>query len=127
MASRSNPQGNTIIVSEFPIFAPVLVQITVVHEPSLKFLQFATHLTPLLCKAPSLCPLLFSELPVLGSSLREARKAVLGPSFLQCLRLSGACSAQRQLGRPLARRAFERLGIAPLTRPIRAKTPWDTL
>jgi hypothetical protein len=32
----------------------------------------------------------------------------------------------RQLGRTLARRAFARSGIAPLTRPIGAKAPRDT-
>ena len=52
---------------------------TVVHEPSLQLLQFAAHLPPLLGKAPCFCPLLFGELAMLGSSLCESRKAVLGP------------------------------------------------
>ena len=83
---RSNPQGNwsianaTIIVSELvPIFAPALGQMPVVHEPSLQLLQFTTHLPPLFCKAPRFCPLLFGELAMLGSSLCESRKALLGP------------------------------------------------
>ena len=41
--------------------------------------QFAAHLPPLLCKAPRFCALLFGELAMLGSSLCESRKAVLGP------------------------------------------------
>ena len=52
---------------------------TVVHEPSLQLLQFAAHLPPFLGKAPRFCALLFGELAVLGSSLCEPRKAVLGP------------------------------------------------
>ena len=52
---------------------------TVIHEPSLQLLQFSTHLTPLLGKAPRFCPLLFGELTVLDFSLCESRKAVLGP------------------------------------------------
>ena len=52
---------------------------TVVHEPRLQLLQFATHLTPLFSKAPCFCPLLFGELAMLGFSLREAREAVFGP------------------------------------------------
>ena len=57
---RSNPQAmvqcqwSTITGLKFPIFAPVLGQMTVVHEPSLQLLQFAAHLAPLLGKAPSL-------------------------------------------------------------------------
>ena len=83
---RSNPQGNwsnanglLSSVSEFPIFAPVLGQMPVVHEPSLQLLQFAAHLPPLLCKAPCFCALLFGELAMLDFSLCESRKAVLGP------------------------------------------------
>ena len=66
------------VISAFPIFAPVLVQMTVVHEPCLKLLQFPAHLTPLLGSVLRLCALLFGKTTVLGSSLREARKAVLG-------------------------------------------------
>ena len=61
------------------LVAPVLGQMTVVHEPSLQLLQFAAHLPPLLGKAPSFCSLLFGKATVLGFSLCESRKAVLGP------------------------------------------------
>ena len=82
---RSNPQGNWSnangLLSPAPYlnWSPVLVQMTVVHEPSLQLLQFSAHLTPLLGKAPRFCALLFGELAMLGSSLSESRKAVLGP------------------------------------------------
>ena len=92
---QSNPQGNTIIVSEFPIFTPVLVQMTVVHEPSLQLLQFATYLAPLLGPMLRRCSLLFSELAMLGSSLCESRKAVLGP-VVQWKPLHGAYSAPQE-------------------------------
>ena len=42
----------------FEPIPPVLVQMTMVHEPSLQLLQFTTHLAPLLSKAPSRCSLL---------------------------------------------------------------------
>ena len=61
------------------LVAPVLVQMPVVHEPSLQLLQFAAHLTPLLGKAPRFCALLFGELAMLDFRLCESRKAVLGP------------------------------------------------
>ena len=120
---QSNPQGNTIIVSEFPIFTPVLVQVTMVHEPSLQLLQFAAHLPPLLCKAPCFCALLFGELTMLGSSLCESRKPVLGS------RASGSPSmelttAHRESGGTLAWRAPARSGLAPLTLPVWAVKPW---
>ena len=72
-------QWSTITALKLPIFAPVLVQMTVVHEPRLQLLQFAAHLAPLLGSALGFCALLLGDLPVLGSSLCEARKAVLGP------------------------------------------------
>jgi hypothetical protein len=50
-----------------------------VHEPSLKLLQFTAHLTPLLCKTPSRRSLLFGELSMLGSSSCETCKTILGP------------------------------------------------
>ena len=95
---RSNPQGNwsnakaTIIVSELvPIFAPVLGQMPVVHEPSLQLLQFATHLPPLLCKAPRFS---LVNLPclVLASVSRARPSLVLGPV------LAPPCSLQRPTG-----------------------------
>ena len=64
--SRSNPRRNTIIVSEFPIFAPVLVQITMVLEPTREFSQLGTHLAPPLGKTPSSSPLFCGKLPVCG-------------------------------------------------------------
>ena len=67
------------ILQFFPIFAAVLVQMTVVHELRLKLLQFATHLLPLLGSAFSVCSLLHCELAMLSSSLCMARKASLGP------------------------------------------------
>ena len=102
---RSNPQGNWSNANGLlsparylPIFAPVLVQMTVVHEPSLQLLQFAAHLTPLLGKAPRFCALLFGELAMLGSSLCESRKAVLGPRTGDS-RLHGAYSGPQGVWR----------------------------
>ena len=123
---RSNPQrsiGLLSSVSEFPIFAPVLGQMTVVHEPSLQLLQFATHLAPLLSKAPRFCALLFSEATVLDFSLCESRKAVLGP------RASGSPSmeltaAHRESGGALTWRTPARSGLAPMTLPVWAVKPW---
>jgi hypothetical protein len=98
---------------------------TTVHEPSLQFLQFAAHLTPLLSKAPSRCALLFSELTMLGSSLRESRKAGLGPwaGGSPSMELT---AAHREPSGALAWRASARSGLAPLARPIGAKSPWNT-
>ena len=109
--------------SEFPIFAPVLGQMTVVHEPSLQLLQFSAHLTPLLGKAPRFCALLFGELAMLGSSLSESRKAVLGP------RAGGSPSMEltaphRESGGTLTWRTPARSGLAPLTLPVWAVKPW---
>ena len=70
---------HTSTPSLFEMVPPVLVQMTVVHEPSLQLLQFAAHLPPLLSKAPRFCALLFGELAMLDFSLCESRKAVLGP------------------------------------------------
>ena len=103
--------------------APVLVQMTVVHEPSLQLLQFATHLPPLLGKAPCFCALLFGELAMLGSSLCESRKAVLGP------RTSGSPSmeltaAHRESGGTLAQGPATGPGLAPNTLPVWAVKPW---
>ena len=55
---------------------------TVVHEPSLQLLQFTTHLAPDLGPAFSFCALLFGELAMLGFSLCESRKTVLGPGVV---------------------------------------------
>ena len=94
-----------------------------VHEPSLQLLQFAAHLPPLLCKAPCFCPLLFGELAMLGSSLCESRKAVLGP------RTGGSPSmeltaAHRESSGTLAQGTPTGLGLAPLTLPVWAVEPW---
>ena len=96
---------------------------TPVHEPRLQLLQFAAHLPPLLCKAPRFCPLFFGKLAMLGSSLCESRKAVLGPGA------SGSPSmeltaAHRESGGTLAWRAPARSGLAPLTLPVWAVKPW---
>ena len=111
------------MVSEFPIFAPVLGQMPVVHEPSLQLFQFAAHLPPLLCKAPCFCALLFGVEPVFGSSLCESRKAVLGP------RAGGSPSMEltaphRESGGTLTWRTPARSGLAPLTLPVWAVEPW---
>ena len=121
--SRSNPRRNTIIVSESPIFAPVLVQITMVHEPRLQLLQFAAHLTPLLCKAPRFCPLLFGVEPVFGSSLCESRNAILGPwsGGSPSMELT---AAHREPGGTLAWRTPARSGLAPLPLPVWPVEPW---
>ena len=105
------------------LVAPVLGQMTVVHEPSLQLLQFAAHLPPLLCKAPCFCPLLFGELAMLDFRFCESRKAVLGP------RTGGSPSmeltaAHRESSGTLAWRAPARSGLAPLTLPVWAVEPW---
>ena len=96
---------------------------TVVHEPRLKLLQFATHLTPLLGKAPRFCALLFGELAMLGSSLCESRKTVLGPWS------SGSPSVEltaphRESSGALTWRAPAGLGLATNTLPVWAVKPW---
>ena len=105
------------------LVAPVLVQMPVVHEPSLQLLQFAAHLTPLLSKAPRFCALLFGELAMLDFSLCESRKAVLGP------RAGGSPSMEltaphRESGGTLTWRTPARSGLAPLTLPVWAVKPW---
>ena len=111
------------MVSEFPIFAPVLGQMTVVHEPRLQLLQFSAHLPPLFSKAPRFCPLLFGELTVLGSSLCESRKTVLGPGTgaRASMKLT---AAHRESSGTLTWRAPARSGLAPLTLPVWAVEPW---
>ena len=93
---------------------------TVVHEPSLQFLQFAAHLTPLLCKALCLCPLLFDELAMLDSSLCESRKAILGPWAGASTPMEPA-APYWELGWPLAKRASSRSGLAPCAWPVLAE------
>ena len=83
-----------ITLGLFELVPPILVQMTTVHEPCLQLLQFAAHLTPLLGSALILCPLLFSKPTVLGSSLYEARKAVLG--LWSCARTSDLASLDRR-------------------------------
>jgi|GEM_PF-1471473 hypothetical protein len=95
----------------------------VVHEPRLQLLQFATHLTPLLGKAPRFCPLLSGEPAMLGSSFCESRKTVLGPWA------SGSTAMEPTpaiaLGpRTLAQSASPGPGLAPLTLPVWAVKPW---
>ena len=94
-----------------------------VHEPSLQLLQFAAHLPPLLCKAPCFCPLLFGELAMLGSSLCESRKAVLGPRTGARASME-LTAAHRESSGTLAGRAPARFGLAPLTLPVWAVEPW---
>ena len=108
------------------MFTPVLGQMTVVHEPSLQLLQFAAHLPPLLSPTLGFCALLFGELTVLDFRLSESRKAVLGPraGTRAAMELT---AAHRESSGALARRASARSCLAPLTRPIWAKTPRDTL
>jgi hypothetical protein len=111
------------MVSEFPIFAPVLGQMPAAHEPRLQLLQFATHLTPLFSKVPCFCALLFRELAMLGSSLCESRKAVLGPRT--GTRASMELTApHRESSGTLTWRAPARSGLAPLTLPVWAVEPW---
>ena len=105
------------------LVAPVLVQMPVVHEPSLQLLQFAAHLTPLLSKAPRFCALLFGEVAMLDFSLCESRKAGLGP------RSSGSPSmeltaAHRESGGTLAQGPATGPGLAPNTLPVWAVKPW---
>jgi hypothetical protein len=123
--SRSNLRRNTIIVSEFPIFAPVLVQVTMVHEPVFNFLQLSPHLSSLLGKAPGLSALLLGVLAMRGFSGCKARKAGLGPwaGGSPSMELT---AAHREPSGALAWRASARSGLAPLARPIGAKSPWNT-
>ena len=95
----------------------------VVHEPSLQLLQFAAHLTPLLGKVPGFCALLFRELAMLGSSLCESRKALLGPwsSGGPAMELT---APHRESSRPLAQSPPAGLGLAPMTLPVWAVEPW---
>jgi len=101
---------------------PVLVQMTVVHEPSLQLLQFAAHLPPLLCKAPCFCAFLFGELAMLDFRLCESRKAVLGPwtSGSPSMELT---AAHRQSSGALAWRPPARSGLATNTLPVWAVEP----
>jgi hypothetical protein len=109
-----------------PLFEPIppfLVQMTVVHEPRLQLLKFATHLTPLFSKVPCFCALLLRELAMLGSSLCESRKAVLGP------RACGGPSMEltaphRESSRPLAQSTPTGPSLAPNTLPVWAVDPW---
>ena len=95
---------------------------TVVHEPCLQLLQFATHLPPLLCKAPCFCAFLFGELAMLDFRLRESRKAVLGPwaSGSPSMELT---AAHRQSSGALAWRPPARSGLATNTLPVWAVEP----
>ena len=95
---------------------------TVVQEPCLQLLQFATHLPPLLCKAPCFCAFLFGELAMLDFRLCESRKAVLGPWT------SGSASMEltaphREPSGALAWRASARSGLATNTLPVWAVEP----
>ena len=129
---RSNPQGNWSnangLLSPGPYLngPPVLVQMPVVHEPSLQLLQFAAHLPPLLGKAPCFCALLFGELAMLGSSLCESRKAVLGPRTGTRASME-LTAAHRESGGALARRA--RCAFGPRTSDLaslgRRAMVWD--
>jgi hypothetical protein len=112
-----------ITLGLFELVPPVLVQMTVVHEPSLQLLQFAARLPPLLCKAPRFCPLLFGELAMLGSSLCESRKAVLGPRTGTRASMELTAS-HRESGGALAQGPATGLGLAPLTLPVWAVKPW---
>jgi hypothetical protein len=94
-----------------------------VHEPSLQLLQLATHLPPLLCKAPRFCPLLFGELAMLGSSLCESRKAVLG-QWTGARASMELTAAHRESSGTLAWRAPARSGLATNTLPVWAVKPW---
>ena len=66
---------------------------------------------------------ILGELTVLGSSLCESRKAVLGP-------WAGACpsmeltSPHRESSGALAQGPATGLGLAPLTLPVWAVEPW---
>ena len=112
-----------ITLGLFELVPPVLVQMTVVHEPSLQLLQFAARLPPLLCKAPRFCPLLFGELAMLGSSLCESRKAVLGPRTGARASME-LTAAHRESSGALAWRAPAGPGLATNTLPVWAVKPW---
>jgi hypothetical protein len=95
----------------------------VVHEPSLQLLQFAAHLAPFLGKAPRFCPLPFGVEPVFGSSLCEARKAVLGPRTGAHASME-LTAAHRESSGALAWRAPAGPGLATNTLPVWAVKPW---
>ena len=104
---------------------PVLVQMTMVHEPIFNFLQLSPHLATLLRKAPSRCSLLFGVEPVCGFRSNKTRKTTLGPWTSTCTTMEPT-APNREPSRTLAWRALTSLGAAPLARPIRAKSPWNT-
>ena len=77
----------------FEPIPPFLVQMTVVHEPSLKLSQLGPHLAPLFCKTLGRCTLLLGVLAVGRTSRCKPRQAILcfGPVDLP------PCREQRPL------------------------------
>ena len=95
----------------------------VVHEPSLQLLQFVAHFPPLLGSLLCLCALLFGELAVLGSSLCESRKAILGPRTGARPSMELA-APHRESSRTLAQSTPTGLGLATNTLPVWTVEPW---
>ena len=104
----------------FEPIPPVLVQMTVVHEPCLKLSQLCPHLEPLLCKTLGRCPLLLGVLAMGRTSRCKARQAVLRLGSCGSAAVQGTAPIAL-VSRPLAGRALTGLGPAPLARPIGAK------
>ena len=101
---------------------PVLVQMTMVHEPTREFSQLSPHLSSLLGKAPSSSSLFFGVEPVRSLGSDETRKTICGPWT------SGSPSMELaapnwKLSRPLAQSTPTGLRLAPDALPIWAIEP----
>ena len=104
------------------LVSPLLIQKSVVHEPCLQLLQFAAHLTPLLCKAPCFCAFLFCELPMLDFRRGQTRKARLGPWSCRTPSVESTAMVMA-VSWALARRASAGLSPASWSGIIGPKTP----
>jgi hypothetical protein len=98
---------------------------TVVHEPSLQLLQFATHLTPLLGPAFSDLPFFFGEFAMYRPGGCKPRQTFFCAWAGRCTPVQPA-PPYRQLCGPLTGCALTRLGTAPFTGPFGAKAPFIT-
>ena len=108
------------------LFTPVPVQMTMIHKPVFKILQFSPHLAPLFCIAPGLISLLLGVLAVYRPGRYKPRQPLFSPWARRSptVEPTAAC---RLLRSRLTGRALTGLGTTPLSRPIGAKAPRDTL
>ena len=113
----------------YPLFEPIppiLVQMTVVHEPCLKLGQLGPHLPSLFCTTLGRCTLVLGVLAMGRPSRCKPRQAVLCHRSCGSATMQGAASVAL-VCRPLAGRAFSGFGAAPLAGPVGTKAPRDTL